>query len=85
VATEFCGSAITSQGRAQSQTDAIRRDNPHIKLADSRRRGYVVFDLDEKHAQARLRVVADVRDRNTTVSTLATFTVEAGRPGAQPS
>jgi alkaline phosphatase D len=83
VATEFCGTSITSQGRPQSQTDQIRASNPHIHLADSQKRGYVVFDVEPEQVRARLRVVADVRDRATGVETLATFTVAAGQPGAQ--
>jgi alkaline phosphatase D len=82
-ATEFCGTSITSQGRPQAQTDAIRAANPHIHLANSQRRGYVVFDVERDEVRARLRVVGDVRDRATGVETLATFTVAAGRPGAQ--
>ena len=82
VATEFCGTSITSQGRPQPQTDAIREANPHIHLANSERRGYVVFDVEAARVRARLRVVGDVRDRATGVETLATFTVAAGRPGA---
>jgi alkaline phosphatase D len=83
VATEFCGTSITSQGRPQAQTDAIRAANPHIHLANSERRGYVVFDVDAAEVRARLRVVGDVRDRAAGVETLATFSVAAGRPGAQ--
>jgi alkaline phosphatase D len=83
VSTEFCGTSITSQGRPQAQTDRIRASNPHIHLADSARRGYVVFDVDAAQVRARLRVVGDVRDRDTGVETLASFTVAAGRPGAQ--
>ena len=83
VATEFCGTSITSQGRPQSQTDRIKASNPHILLANSERRGYVVFDVEPAQVRARLRVVDDVRDRGTGVETLATFTVAAGRPGAQ--
>jgi alkaline phosphatase D len=82
VSTEFCGTSITSQGRPQSQTDEIRASNPHIHLADSQKRGYVVFDVEPTQVRARLRVVGDVRDRATGAETLATFTVAAGRPGA---
>jgi alkaline phosphatase D len=82
VATEVCGTSITSQGRSQSQTDAIRENNPHIHLADSSRRGYVVFDLDGERCRARLRVLDTVKVRESQVSTLAEVEVLAGRPGA---
>jgi len=45
----------------------------------------VVFDVGAERCEARLRVVADVRDRATGVETLATFAVAAGRPGATRS
>src|SRR5918999_1033020 len=45
VATELCATSITSRGRAQSATDAIVRDNPHILHGDSANRGYVVLDV----------------------------------------
>jgi alkaline phosphatase D len=82
VAAEVCGTSITSQGRAQTQTDAIREHNPHIHLADSSRRGYVVFDLDAERCRATLRVLDDVKVRESQVSTLAVAAVLAGRPGA---
>ena len=83
IATEFCGTSITSRGRAQSATDAIVRENPHILHGDSARRGYVVLDVTAERCTARLRVIGDATDRHTGVSTAATFAVDAGRPGAQ--
>jgi alkaline phosphatase D len=82
VATEVCGTSITSQGRSQSQTDAIRDNNPHIHLADSSRRGYVVLDLDAERCRATLRVLDTVKVRESEVSTRAVAEVLAGRPGA---
>jgi alkaline phosphatase D len=84
-ATEFCGTSITSRGRAQSATDAIVRDNPHILYGDSGRRGYVVVDVTRERCTARLRVIDNPPDRQAGVLTAATFVVDAGRPGAQPA
>ena len=83
VATEFCGTSITSQGRPQSQSDVIKRENPHLKLVESDKRGYVVLDVTPAETTGRLRVVSDVKTPTSTVSTRATFTVTAGRPGAR--
>jgi alkaline phosphatase D len=83
VATEFCGTSITSQGRPQPQTDAIRRNNPHIHLANSAKRGYVVVDLTPARFTGRLRVIDDETRRTPAISTLATFGIAAGQPGAQ--
>jgi alkaline phosphatase D len=83
IATEFCGTSITSRGRAQRATDEVVRENPHILHGDSARRGYVVFDVTPQRCTARLRVLGDVTDRHTNASTAATFVVDAGQPGAQ--
>ena len=83
IATELCGTSITTRGRAQSATDRIVRQNPHIHYGDSARRGYVLFDVTPERCTARLRVVEDATDRHTGVLTAATFAIDAGRPGAQ--
>jgi alkaline phosphatase D len=82
VATEFCGTSITSGGRPQSATDAIVRENPDILYGDSAHRGYVVLGVTPERSTARLRVIDDPADRQTGVRTAATFIVDAGRPGA---
>jgi alkaline phosphatase D len=51
VATEFCGTSITSQGPLQSRQDALRADNPHVRFANGEKRGYVVMDLSEGAAR----------------------------------
>jgi alkaline phosphatase D len=83
VATELCGTSVTSPGPSQAHVEAIMRDNPHIHFGDGRRRGYVVVDVTQERSTARLRVVDDVTDPTTGVTTLATFAIDAGRPGAQ--
>ena len=83
VATEFCGTSVTSQGRPQSQSDVMLRENPHLKLVESDRRGYVVLDLTGATLTARLRVLSDVKMPTSTVSTRASFSVTAGTPGAR--
>jgi alkaline phosphatase D len=83
VASEFCGTSITSEGMAQDKLAAALRLNPHIKYGHSDERGYVRFTLDGKQLQAQLRVVDDVRDPRSGVHTAARFVVDAQRPGAQ--
>ncbi len=84
LATEFCGSSITSLSMAQPRIDAARGFNPHMHFARSDQRGYVSFTLDEKKLQARLRVVDNALDPASGVSTAASFVVDAAEPGAQP-
>lgn len=84
VATEFCGTSITSEGLAQSRVDAALGFNPHIRYARSDERGYVRFALSAKTLQAQLRVLVDVRSADSAIRTAARFAVESGKPGAVP-
>lgn len=83
VATEFAGTSITSQGISPRTLEVWRGENPHIKFGDSARRGYTTIELAPGRCTTRLRAVRNVADRDSPVSTLATFVVEDGRPGAQ--
>jgi alkaline phosphatase D len=83
LASEFCGTSITSQARAQKQLDAAREDNPHVKLADGRYRGYVGMDIESGKLKADLRAMESVAQRDAACGTLASFVVDSGRPGPQ--
>src|ERR671922_282684 len=71
IATELCGTSITTRGRPQRRTDAIVRQNPHIHYGESARRGYIVLDVTSERCTARLRAIADPADRDTDVVTAA--------------
>lgn len=81
VATEFCGTSITSQGPPQERVDASRADNPHVKFAHSEKRGYVRLEITPERCEAHLRALDNEKKRASTVATLASFVVEHGRPG----
>ena len=83
LASEFCGTSISSQGWAQARNAALLPDNPHVKFASSERRGYVVMELSPQACKVALRGVDDEKNRDTGISTQARFTVEDGRPGPQ--
>jgi alkaline phosphatase D len=85
IATEFCGTSITAPGLPQERLDASRANNPHVKFANSEKRGYVHIDLTPERCYAHLRVLDSVRKRTSTLATLASFVVESGRPGALPA
>ncbi|UUX96099.1 alkaline phosphatase D family protein [Aquabacterium sp. J223] len=85
VASEFCGTSISSPSMAQARLDEALPFNPHIRLGRSDHRGTVRFTLDERRLQAELRAVEDVERADSPVNTLARFIVEAGRPGPQPA
>jgi alkaline phosphatase D len=82
VATEVCGSSISSLGLPQARLDGARALNPHLRHARSDQRGYVRFTLDAERVQADLRVVDDARSPTSSLSSQGRFVVQAGRPGA---
>jgi len=82
VATEFCGTSISSHGRPQELLDMARPFNPHIQFSRSTQRGCMLFTLEAKQLQVALRVVDNAKDPASAVLTGASFVVEAGRPGA---
>lgn len=85
IATEFCGTSISSRGMDQSIVDRIRSYNPHIRHAQSDRRGYVGFALQPDRLDASLFAVADSAAPASAVNVAASYTVDARQPGAQPT
>lgn len=83
VASEFCGTSITSLGPPQARLDAALPFNPHLLHARSDQRGYLRFTLEREALQVALRVVADARDPASAIGTAARFAVAAARPGVQ--
>jgi alkaline phosphatase D len=81
VASEFVGTSITSQAWPQERLAALLPDNPHLKFADGRYRGYVRVELTPGRWRADLRAMASVRTRDAACNTLASFVVEEGKPG----
>ncbi len=82
LATEFCGTSITSQGLPQARLDAALPWNPHVKYGRSDERGYMHFTLDAKRLQVQVRVLDDVLKEDSGIRTAARFVVEAGQAGA---
>ncbi|MGQ0651509.1 MAG: alkaline phosphatase D family protein [Betaproteobacteria bacterium] len=82
VASEFVGTSITSQAWPHERLVPLLADNPHIKLADGRQRGYLRLDLARDQVSADLRVMDQVSDRAGACGTLASFSVRHGKPGA---
>lgn len=85
VATEFVGTSISSIGPPYTQFMEWMPDNPHVRFFDSRQRGYVFVELTPDRMTTHLRALSDVRDPRATASTLRSYVVEAGRPGATPA
>jgi alkaline phosphatase D len=83
VASEFCGTSITSQAASQKSVDALLPENPHIKLARSDHRGYVRAAIAGGKFSADLIALDTVKRQDSKASVLARFVVEDGKPGPQ--
>jgi alkaline phosphatase D len=79
VATEFCGTSITSRSNGSARVAQRLAENPHFVFADARYRGYGLVDLTPRQMQVSLRAVDDVTSADSAVRTLAVFGVAAGR------
>jgi alkaline phosphatase D len=83
VATELVGTSITAQAsRTLDQVATLLTESPHIRFAETTRRGYVRVELTPARLRADLRVMRTVAQPQSEADTLATFVVENGRPGA---
>ncbi|MES2070322.1 MAG: alkaline phosphatase D family protein [Pseudomonadota bacterium] len=81
LATEFCGTSITSSSRPQERTDQYVEQNPHIKFGRSDRRGFMLLDISPRQMNTHFMALDDVSRADSGLSTLASFVVEDGRPG----
>jgi len=82
IASEFCGTSISSQsGASQARIATLMQRNPQIVFANSERRGYGLVDLTAGRWQTTLRTVDEIERADSAVSTLAQFEVQDGRPG----
>ncbi|MEO0489854.1 MAG: alkaline phosphatase D family protein [Cyanobacteria bacterium J06659_2] len=90
VGTEFIGTSISSSfGGNDAETSALVAaalpGNPHTKFFDGVNRGYVRCTITPDTWQSDFRIVSTIQENTAEVSTLASFVVENGQPGAQPA
>jgi len=87
VATEFVGTSITSGGGDMDAYNRLLSKNPHVRMIETRERGYVLCTVTPEHWQVEHRSMPDARvvDPDATLNTARRFVVESGRPGAQPA
>jgi alkaline phosphatase D len=83
IATEFCGTSVTSNSRPQSRTDRYVADNPHIKFGRSDRRGFVLMEVTPAKMLVRFQGLDDVARADSGIATMASFVMEDGRPGLE--
>jgi len=83
VATEFTTTSISSQGAPGKLIDERLAENPNVKFATGEHRGYLRLDITPDGLRADMIGLDAPRDPQSTRRTLASFAVDAGRPGAQ--
>jgi alkaline phosphatase D len=81
VAAELIGTSITSHPPPYETFAGYLADNPHVRFFDSRRRGYLSIELTPERLTSRFQAISDAADPAATLSTLASFVVEDGKPG----
>jgi alkaline phosphatase D len=84
VGTELLGTSISSEGDPQVEQTQFTSTtkNPQLRFFDNHR-GYVRCTLERNRLTADFRAVSTVRMPTATVSTIATFVVDDGTPGAR--
>lgn len=83
VATEFTTTSITSYGPPQKAIDERIGENPSVRFAVSEHRGYLRLDVTPDRLHAEMIGLESPRDPQSARRTVASFSVEAGRPGVQ--
>jgi alkaline phosphatase D len=82
IATDLCGTSITSRTLVPSWTlGALLNENPHIKYANTQYRGYTRITVTPRDMIVDLRGMETVETPDARCDTIASFIVEAGRPG----
>jgi alkaline phosphatase D len=81
VASEFCGTSISSLGLAQTRIDAAMGFNPHVLFGRSTQRGYASIEVTPRQVSVRLQTVDRPLDPDSGITTAARFVVESGHPG----
>jgi alkaline phosphatase D len=81
IATEFCGTSVSSSSRPQARTQQYVDINPHIRYGRSDKRGFMLMEVTPTGSSTHFLGLDDVRDAASKVATLASFKVEDGRPG----
>ncbi len=78
IGVEFVSTSISSPGLVPTDLAPILRRFPAMVGAELAHRGYVLHTVTPQRWTAAYRIVADVTDQSSAVSTVATYAVEAG-------
>jgi alkaline phosphatase D len=86
VASEFTSSSLSAYRAGEGTGDRVNdllHQNPHVRFADGRHRGYVRVNVTPKEWRADLRGMESVTKPDAACNTLASFVVPDGKPGPQ--
>jgi len=83
VATEFVGTSISSGCGWAGDIEAARSENPHVKFFNGDLRGYVRCAITLDRWRTDVRLVPTPTDPVAPATTLTSWVVEDGRPGAE--
>lgn len=78
IATEFCGTSITSSSRPQVRTQQYVDMNPDLHYGRSDRRGFMLLDLRPERAAMAFLALDDVHNPQSGLSSLTSFKVASG-------
>ena len=81
LASEFCGTSITSPSRPQKRTEEFVAINPGLKYGKSDQRGFMLLDVTPESTTAHFQALADVQDAGSGIATAASFVVRSGQAG----
>ena len=81
LATEFCGTSVTSPSRPQARTDQMVSINHGIKYGRSDKRGFMLLDITPAATTTLFQALDDVHDAGSAINTAARFVVRDGKPG----
>ena len=82
IGTEFVTTSVSSRGLVPAELEPLVASLEHIVAAELRHRGYVRHTVTPSSWTAEYRIVADVHDPDSAVSTWRTFTLQAGASDA---
>jgi alkaline phosphatase D len=81
LATEFCGTSVTSPSRPQARTEQYVSMNHSIKYGRSDKRGFMLLHLTPADTTVHFLALNDVQDAGSGIATAASFVVANGKPG----
>ena len=85
VASEFVASSVSSDAVPEQYFETIRKLNPNLLTATGLFRGYVMLDVSQQQLKADLVALDTVKTPDSGRKTLASYVVEAGKPGPVPA